>query len=49
MVLDEMVAAMNAPTDTRSDVSSKAAERSTSAQTIVEQPETAPASKDVAA
>jgi uncharacterized protein YodC (DUF2158 family) len=49
MVLDEMVAAMNAPTDTGSDVSSKAAERSTSAQTIVEQPETAPASKDVAA
>jgi uncharacterized protein YodC (DUF2158 family) len=48
-VLDEMVAAMNAPTDTGSDVSSKAAERSTSAQTIVEQPETAPAPKDVAA
>ena len=49
MVLDEMVAAMNASADTGSDVSSKAAERSTSAQTIVEQPETAPAPKDVAA
>src|SRR5207249_12063 len=36
MVLDEMVAAMNTPADTGSDVSSKAAERSTSAQTIVE-------------
>ena len=49
MVLDEMVAAMNASADTGSDVSSKAAERSTSAQTIVEQPDTAPAPKDVAA
>jgi hypothetical protein len=49
MALDEMVAAMNAPPDTGSDVSTKAAERPKSATTIVEQPETAPAPKDVAA
>jgi len=49
MVLDEMVVAMNAPADTESDVSSKAAERPKSAKTVVEQPETAPAPKDVAA
>src|SRR5258705_13088122 len=49
MALDEMVAAMNAPADTEGDVSSKAAERPKSAETVVEQPETAPAPKDVAA
>jgi len=49
MVLDEMVAAMNAPADTERDVSRKAAEPPTSAKTVVEQPETAPAPKDVAA
>jgi len=48
MVLDEMVTAMNAPADTEG-VSSKAAERPKSAKTVVEQPETAPAPKDVAA
>jgi hypothetical protein len=49
MALDEMVAAMNAPADTERDVSRKAAEPPTSAKTVVEQPETAPAPKDVAA
>ncbi len=49
MVLDEMVVAMNAPADTEGDVSSKAAERPESANTVVEQPEAAPAPKDVAA
>ena len=48
MVLDEMVAAMNTPAD-KSDASGKVAKRSKSAKTIVEQPETAPAPKDVAA
>jgi uncharacterized protein YodC (DUF2158 family) len=48
-VLDEMVAAMNAPADAGGDVSSRAAGRRTSAKTAVEQPETAPAPKDVAA
>lgn len=47
-VLDEMVAAMNAPAETESDVSRQVAERPTSAKTIVEPPETAPP-KDVAA
>jgi uncharacterized protein YodC (DUF2158 family) len=49
MVLDEMVAAMNTPADTGGDVSSEMAERPASAKTVVEQPETAPAPKDVAA
>lgn len=49
MALDEMVAAMNAPADTEGDVSSKVAEQTKSATAIVEQPETAPAPKDVAA
>jgi uncharacterized protein YodC (DUF2158 family) len=49
MALDEMVAAMNAPADIERDVSRKAAEPPTSAKTVVEQPETAPAPKDVAA
>jgi uncharacterized protein YodC (DUF2158 family) len=49
MVLDEMVAAMNAPADTGRDVSSKVAEQPKSTTAIVEQPETAPAPKDVAA
>jgi hypothetical protein len=49
MALDEMVAAMNAPPDTGSDVSTKAAEPLTSAKTVVEPPETAPTPKDVAA
>jgi uncharacterized protein YodC (DUF2158 family) len=48
-VLDEMVAAMNTPPDTGADVSSEIAERPASAQTVVEQPETATAPKDVAA
>jgi len=47
MVLDEMVAAMNIPAD-ETDASSKVAERP-EAKTVVEQPETAPAPKDVAA
>jgi len=47
--LDEMVAAMNAPADTERDVSTKVAERPKSAKTVVEQPETAPPPKDVAA
>jgi uncharacterized protein YodC (DUF2158 family) len=42
MVLDEMVAAMNTPAD-QSDASTKVAEQPKSAETIVEQPETAPA------
>jgi uncharacterized protein YodC (DUF2158 family) len=46
--LDEMVAAMNAPVETASDVSQEVAERPKSAKTIVEPPETAPP-KDVAA
>jgi uncharacterized protein YodC (DUF2158 family) len=46
--LDEMVAAMNAPAETASDVSQEVAERPKSAKTIVEPPETAPP-KDVAA
>jgi hypothetical protein len=46
MVLDEMVAAMN--TDAEGDVSREAA-GSESAKTVVAQPETAPAPKDVAA
>jgi hypothetical protein len=49
MVLDEMVDAMNAPADTEGDVSSQVAERPKPAKTVVEQPETAPAPKDVAA
>jgi uncharacterized protein YodC (DUF2158 family) len=49
MVLDEMVAAMNAPADTGCEVSNEVAERSKSARTIVEPPETAPTHKDVAA
>jgi uncharacterized protein YodC (DUF2158 family) len=48
MVLDEMVAAMNIPAD-ETDASSKVAEQAKSATTVVEQPETAPAPKDVAA
>jgi uncharacterized protein YodC (DUF2158 family) len=47
-VLDEMVAAMNAPAETGSDVSREMADPPTSAKTIVEPPETAPP-KDVAA
>jgi uncharacterized protein YodC (DUF2158 family) len=49
MVLDEMVAAMNAPAETGRDASSRVAEQPRSATTIVEQPETAPSPKDVAA
>jgi uncharacterized protein YodC (DUF2158 family) len=49
MVLDEMVAAMNAPADTEGDISRKAAERPTPAKPAVDPPETAPAPKDVAA
>jgi uncharacterized protein YodC (DUF2158 family) len=49
VVLDEMVAAMNAPADSEHDVSTKVAKRPKSAKTIVEQPETAPPPKDVAA
>jgi uncharacterized protein YodC (DUF2158 family) len=48
MVLDEMVAAMNAPAETGRDASSRVAEQPRSATTIVEQPESAPAPKDVA-
>jgi uncharacterized protein YodC (DUF2158 family) len=48
MVLDEMVAAMNAPAETERDASSRVAEQPKSATTIVEQPESAPAPKDVA-
>jgi uncharacterized protein YodC (DUF2158 family) len=49
IVLDEMVAAMNTPTDTERDVSTKVAKRPKSAKTVVEPPETAPPPKDVAA
>jgi|SRR4051794_8456752 uncharacterized protein YodC (DUF2158 family) len=49
MVLDEMVAAMNAPADTERDISREAAGRPTSAKPADEAPETAPAPKDVAA
>jgi uncharacterized protein YodC (DUF2158 family) len=49
VVLDEMVAAMNAPADTGSDVSTKVAKRRKSAKTVAEPPGTAPAPKDVAA
>ena len=49
MVLDEMVAAMNAPAGTQGDVSREVAERPKPAKTMVEPPETAPARKDVAA
>ncbi len=49
MALDEMVAAMNAPADTGSDISSEVAERPKPVKTVVEQPEAAPAPKDVAA
>lgn len=48
MVLDEMVTAMNTPADT-GGVSSEVAERPESAETVVEQPETAQAPKGVAA
>jgi uncharacterized protein YodC (DUF2158 family) len=49
MVLDEMVAAMNTPADTGGDVPGEVAGRPKPAQTVVEQPETARAPKDVAA
>jgi uncharacterized protein YodC (DUF2158 family) len=49
VVLDEMVAAMNAPADTGRNVSGEIAKRPKSANTIVEPPEAAPPSKDVAA
>jgi len=49
VVLDEMVAAMNAPADTERDASTKVAERPKSARTVSEPPETAPPPKDVAA
>ncbi|MEH2498757.1 uncharacterized protein YodC (DUF2158 family) [Bradyrhizobium sp. AZCC 1678] len=49
MVLDEMVAAMNTPADSEGEVSSKVAKRPKSANTVVEQPETAQAPKGVAA
>jgi len=48
MVLDEMVAAMNTPADTGGDVPGEVAGPE-SAKTVVEQPEAAPAPKDVAA
>jgi uncharacterized protein YodC (DUF2158 family) len=48
LALDEMVAAMNAPAGTEGDVSSEVAGPEP-AQTVVEQPESAPAPKDAAA
>jgi len=52
MVLDEMVAAMNTPADPESDASGKVVEQPMTAETVVEQPEHAPAptpTQDVAA
>jgi len=43
MVLDEMVAAMNTPADTESDASGKVVEQPMPAETVVEEPDTAPA------
>jgi uncharacterized protein YodC (DUF2158 family) len=49
MVLDEMVAAMNAAADAGREVLCEVAERSKPANTVVEPPETPPPAKDVAA
>jgi hypothetical protein len=47
--LDEMVAAMNAPTDNRRDVSTKFGKRLKPAKTGIRQRVTAPRRKDAAA